>query len=227
MRATLLLNFLCALMIAVFSKPLVAQQINFKLQGSEQILITQETRDINFNEVTETGRPFYLPGDNGATIDLTQNRDQIAIFRIEAPNHLDVNVDVTASPFSLVCSSNCSSPLPELEFQLGWAYWNRTTNNDVITLPTIDGLLPAAREVLSSTGIPLNFGSATFPMRQRSLSNAAPGAPPVPDHDGYTEVPATSAFILIYGRLGAIPDVLQAGSYETTITVTATTPTYP
>lgn len=212
---------------AGWSHTVYAQRVSFKLQGGEQIQITNVTGNLDFNEVSSTGDPFYFGGDEGATIDFTENQDQITVFRIEAPYHLDVNADVSATPFQLVCTSNCPNPLPELEFQLGWAYWNRSVNNDVITLPSIDELLPAAREVLSPTGMPLNFGSATFPMRQRSLSTLAPMVPPVPDHDGYTDLPATSAFILVYGQLGNIPANLQAGEYEATVTITVNIPMYP
>lgn len=203
-----------------------AQQVNFILQGSEELILTNVTGSLDFNDVNDSGRPFYLAGENGALIDMTKNQDMIAIFRLEAPNHLDVNVDVSATSFSLVCSDNCPSPIPELEFQLGWAYWNRSVSNDVVFTPSVDQLLPAAREVLSATGIPLNFGSATFPMRQRSVANTAPPAPPIPDHDGYSNVPATNAFILVYGRLGDIPVNIQPGSYEATITVSASLPIY-
>lgn len=218
---------LTILMSLVLFEPAKSQRLSFNVQGTEQVLITNETGIIDFNEVTISGLTFFKPGDEGVIIDLNQNQDHIAIFRIEAPNHLDINTDVSATSFSLLCTSNCPEPLPTLEFQLGWSYWNNSVNNDVTTTPLISELLPLAREVLSPTGIPLNFGSATFPMRKRTLASLAPSAPPVPDHDGYVNVPATSAFILVYGRLGSIPGNIHSGDYEATISINVSTSNIP
>jgi len=213
------------ILFAAGAQTVHGQHIGFKLQGSEGLQIFHETGELDFNEVSASGLPFYLAGDEGATIDLTDNRSEIAIFRIEAPAHLDIHVDVSATAFSLICASNCPNPIPELEFQLGWAYWNRTEEGNGELMPDIEQLAPEAREVLSATGTPLNFGSATFPMRLRKTSAPA-SPPPTPGYDGYTNVASTSAFILVYGRLSDIPENFQAGSYEATITVTASLPTY-
>lgn len=205
-----------------------AQRVNFRLHGSEEVIITREFGQLMFNELTESGLPYYQGGDNGAVIDLNTNQDQIAIFRVEAPYHLDINVDVAATSFALLCNSDCPQEIPELEFQLGWAYWNKSVNNDVLSMPDISELTAQSREILSPTGIPLNFASATFPMRSRSINNfTPPSAPPVPGYDGYTSVPATSAFILVYGRLGDIPESIQSGKYQSAITITASVTTYP
>lgn len=215
------------LMIFLPILSLDAQQVNFRLQGTEEIRINHEYGDLNFNEITESGLPYYQVGDNGSVIDLNTNQVQIAVFRVVAPNHLDINVDVAATPFALQCGENCPQNIPELEFQLGWAYWNRSVNDDVFTVPEINELTVQSREILSAVGLPVNFGSATFPMRSRSINVASPpSAPPVPDHDGYVNVPETSAFILVYGRLGAIPEDVQSGSYISTITITASVTNY-
>jgi len=214
------------LIVLLMSLSLSAQQVTFKLQGSEQIRLTNETGSLDFNELAG-GLPFFMAGAGGVTVDLTQNRGEIVIIRLEAPGHLDVAIDVAATPMSLVCSTGCPSPLPNLEFQLGWAFWNRSVSDDLISVPPVDQLVSGAIEVLSPGGLPLAYGSAIFPVRRRSFANAAPAPPPVPDHDGYVNVPSTSAFIMVYGRLGDIPDGLQSGSYSATITVDATVPIYP
>lgn len=216
-------GFLSMLMV---SMPLSAQQITFQLQGSEEIILTNETGNLNFNELS-AGEPYFLAGGEGAIVDLTLNQDEIVVIRVQAPAHLDVSVDVSSSPMSLICSAGCPSPLPELEFQLGWAFWNRSVSNGLMSIPTMEQLVSGAIEVLSPTGLPLNYTSAVFPMRRRSYASAAPAPPPTPDHEGYVDIPSTSAFILIYGRLGDIPQSVQSGSYSAFITVEATTPNYP
>jgi len=215
---------LLALLLA--SVPLSAQHVSFQLHGSEEIILSNETGNLDFNELS-AGMPYFLAGGEGAIADLTQNQDQIVVIRLQAPAHLDVSVDVSATPMNLICSGQCPSPVPQLEFQLGWAFWNRSVTNDLVSTPAMDQLVSGAIEVLSPTGLPLNYSSAVFPMRRRSYTSAAPLPPPVPEHNGYVDVPSTSAFILIYGRLGSIPRSIQAGSYSTLITVEATTPTYP
>jgi hypothetical protein len=210
----------------LLSMTLSAQQITFQLQGSEEIILTNETGSLNFNELSP-GEPYFMAGGEGATVDLTQNQDKIIVIRVQAPAHLDVSVDVSSSPMSLVCTANCPSPLPELEFQLGWAFWNRSVSNDLVSVPSMEQLVSGAIEVLSADGLPLNYTSAVFPMRRRSYASAAPAPPPIPDHDGYVDVPSTSAFILIYGRLGTISSSVQSGSYSASIIVEATTPNYP
>lgn len=207
---------------------LCAQRVNFRLQGTEEILITREFGQLNFNAVTESGLPYFQGGDEGVVVDLFTNTDQIAVFRIEAPIHLDINVDVAATPFALQCTGACPEEVSELEFQLGWAYWNRSVNNDLLTLPDLNELTTQSREILSATGIPLNFGSATFPVRSSSIRGfTPPGTPPSPDFDGYTNMPTASVFILVYGRLGSIPQDIQSGSYLSTITITASITNYP
>ena len=203
-----------------------AQQISFQLQGSEEILLTNETGNLNFNDIAPGG-PYFLAGGEGAAVDLSQNPDEIVIIRLQAPAHLDVSVDVSATPMSLVCGANCPSPLPELDFQLGWAFWNRSVSNEQATTPSPAQLVAGAVEVLSPSGLPLSYTSAVFPMRRRGYQSAAPAPPPVPDHAGYVDVPSTSAYILVYGRLGNIPATIQSGTYQAVITIDATTPNYP
>lgn len=215
-----------SLAMLLLSVPLSAQRISFQLQGSEEIILTNETGSLNFNDIAP-GEPYFMAGGEGVTVDLSQNQDEIVVLRLQAPAHLDVSVDVSSTPMSLVCATNCPSPLPELEFQLGWAFWNQSILNDQVATPSLDQLVSGAIEVLSPTGLPLNYTSAVFPMRRRSYAAAAPAPPPIPDHDGYEDVPSTNAFILIYGRLGTIPSSIQSGSYQAVITIEATTPVYP
>lgn len=198
-----------------------AQRIGFGLSaGSEGIQLTNEgsvahLTDLSFNDFTG-GIPFFLPGDDGVTIDLTENFDGIVVIKIEAPEHLDVNINVSA-PGGNKLRLDGTSEEHTLDFFIGWAYWNRYGG----VSPDLTTLRAEAREVVSPSEASIPFNAATFPMRRRTDGSTPPPPPPTPDHGDYTPPPTAEAYILVYGRLGDIPEIVQAGEYSEIISIHA------
>jgi len=208
-----------------------AQHIGFGLSfGSGVELISEGSGNsgdgfLNFNRVLSP--PVLLGGSDALTIDLSSNNSGVVILRINAPEQADVTVTVTAPAGNRldIIDHSGDGPAPSLPFQIGWAYWNLADEAHTGPISATD--FGMAREVVSATGSSIPFMSATFPMRRRSATGSPqPPTPPNPMYTGRDDGPQTTAYILVYGTLGPIPEEAQVGFYEGMIDVHVELSTY-
>ena len=191
-----------------------AQRINFGLSaGDAGITLTNlgsEDGVLDFNAVKN---PIF-PGSQIITISLQQNGQFVVPILIQAAEHLDVTVEVTAPPNGLeLVGHTGSGPVPTVPFQLGWAYWNLSTPLAAIDPYSIQ-MMGNTREVQPAVGAQLGFSSATFPMRRRADGSTPPPPPPTPAHGGMTQPNTASAIVYLYGSLGPVPQNASSGLYN-------------
>lgn len=206
------------LAVMAMSSPAAAQRIGFGLSaGSEGITLTNMagvTGGLDFNQV----KPVITPGSQQIRITLSENTEFMVPIKIEAPEHLDITVDVTAPTVLSLLGSQQQTP-PTQPFQVGWAYWNLSSAGPEPNpySPLVTG---SAREVQTAVGLPLPFTSATFPMRRRADGSTPPPPPPTPPHGGYVPPPLAVAYVLVYGSFGPVSTDASSGTYTGTIEIT-------
>ena len=169
----------------------MGQRVSFGLFATENILLTPlGSGDLNFNSKQQ----ILLSGQT-VTINLVD--DATAIMTITG--RLDQEITVTIDPPSTL-DLNVSNKIP---LAVKFAYSNTGAATDVVAK-------------LSAIEMPIGFTTATFPILRRASGLPAP--PPTPGHAGYV-APTGTAYIFIYGTLGAIPLNAAAGSYSGDINV--------
>lgn len=215
-----ILNTLLVIMTVGISS-VYCQTIQFNLAAGENLVLEPVSdTELNFNVTGNGGGSYFVTGQTGPFIINGNNfNEEIVIFRVVAPEYTDITVDVSKlSELTLVCEGDiCPNPLPTLNYQLGWSYWNEGHDPSEPDLAVYD-ILAGSTEIATPNGAQLPFSTATFPIVERSIGSGPP-IPPTPDSGGYSSVPNTVAYLLIYGAIPNIPSDNQAGTYEGTITI--------
>lgn len=198
-----------------------SQSIQFNLASSESIVLEPVSdSELNFNEAGSGNGSYFVTGQTGPFVINGNNfSEEIVIFRVVAPEYADVTVEISKlSELTLVCQGEvCPNPLPILNYQLGWSYWNEGHNPLEPDLAVYD-IIAESTEIQAPTGTQMPFSTATFPIVERGVGSGPP-IPPTPDSGGYNSVPNTVAYLLIYGSIPNIPSDNQAGMYEGTIVI--------
>lgn len=217
-RKTTLIIISC--MLFMYSN-VYSQVIQFSLASSEYIILEPVSdSELNFNEAGSGNGSYFVTGQTGPFVINGNNFiEEIVIFRVVAPEYADVTVEINKlSELTLVCQGEvCPNPLPTLNYQLGWSYWNEGHNPLEPDL-TIYDIIAESTEIQAPTGTQTPFSLATFPIVKRSLGSGPP-IPPTPDSGEYNAAPNTVAYLLIYGGILNIPGENQAGMYEGTIEI--------
>ena len=198
------------------------QIINFNLKSGENIVLEAVgvDTDLDFNVAGSGNGNYLMAGDQGPfVVDRNSFTDEIVIFRVTVPDYVDLNVEVSKTvDLTLVCEGEvCPDPLPQIPYQLGWAYWNNGSDPSGPD-PSVSELINSSTEILTATGTPMLFSVATFPAKKRSIGSGPP-VPPTPDSGSYVTSATTSAYILVYGGIQQIPQNIQAGTYEAIINI--------
>jgi hypothetical protein len=169
----------------------MGQRVGFGLYATDNIVLTPlGSGTLNFN----TKQNILLP-DQTVTINLVD--DGAAIITITG--RLDEEITVTIdAPSTLDLDVSNTIPLT-----VKFAYSNTGAATDVLAK-------------LSSVEMAAGFTSATFPIFRRTSGLPAP--PPTPGHSGYV-APTGTAYLFLYGTLGAIPSNAAAGIYTGNINV--------
>lgn len=198
-----------------------SQTIQFNLATSENLLLEPVSdTELDFNVAGSGDGTYFVTGQTGPFIINGNNfNEEVVIFRVVAPEYIDITVEVSKlSELTLVCEGEvCPNPLPALNYQLGWSYWNEGHNPNEPDLAVYD-ILAGSTEILTPTGAQMPFSTATFPIVERGIGSGPP-IPPTPDSGGYTSAPNTVAYLLVYGGIANIPSNSQAGIYEGTIVI--------
>lgn len=169
----------------------MGQRISFGLYATENIVLTPlGSGTLNFN----TKQNILLP-DQTVTINLAD--DATAIVSITG--RLDQEITVTVDAPSTL-DLDVSNTIP---FALKFAYSNTGAGTEVLAK-------------LSAIEMASGFTSATFPILRRASGLPAP--PPTPGHSGYV-APTGTAYLFLYGTLGAIPSNAAAGIYSGNINI--------
>lgn len=169
----------------------MGQRINFGLFATGDIVLTPVgSGDLNFN----TKQNILLPGQT-ITVDLAD--DATAALMITARRDQEITVTID-NPGTL--DLNVTNTIPLI---LKFAYSNTGAETE-------------AAAKLSAIEMANGFTSATFPILRRATGLPAP--PPTPIHGGYV-APTGTAYLFIYGTLGAIPSNAPAGIYTGNISV--------
>lgn len=169
----------------------LGQRISFGLYTTENIILTPlGSGDLNFN----TKQNLLLPNQT-VTINLVD--DATAILTITGRLDQEITVTIDA-PSTLDLDGSNTIPLA-----VKFAYSNT-------------GAATETQAKLSSVEVATGFTSATFPILRRAAGLPAP--PPTPGHSGYV-APTGTAYIFIYGTLGAIPVNSATGMYSGDINV--------
>lgn len=212
-------SFLVVMTIGISN--VYCQVIQFNLATSESLVLEAVSdTELDFNVAGSGDGTYFVTGQTGPFIINGNNfSEEVVIFRVVAPEYIDITVEVSKlSELTLVCEGDvCPNPLPTLNYQLGWSYWNEGHNPTDPDLAVHD-ILAGSTEILTPTGAQMPFSTATFPIVERSIGSGPP-IPPTPDSGGYTSAPNTVAYLLIYGGITNIPSNNQAGTYEGTIVV--------
>lgn len=198
-----------------------SQTIQFNLATNENLVLEPVSdTELDFNVAGSGDGTYFVSGQTGPFIINGNNfNEEVVIFRVVAPEYIDITVEVSKlSELTLVCEGEvCPNPLPTLNYQLGWSYWNEGHNPNEPDLAVYD-ILAGSTEILTPTGGQMPFSTATFPIVERGIGSGPP-IPPTPDSGGYTSAPSTVAYLLIYGGVANIPSNNQAGIYEGTIVI--------
>lgn len=198
-----------------------SQTIQFNLATNENLVLEPVSdTELDFNVAGSGDGTYFVSGQTGPFIINGNNfNEEVVIFRVVAPEYIDITVEVSKlSELTLVCEGEvCPNPLPTLNYQLGWSYWNEGHNPNEPDLAVYD-ILAGSTEILTPTGGQMPFSTATFPIVERGIGSGPP-IPPTPDSGGYTSAPSTVAYLLIYGGIANIPSNNQAGIYEGTIVI--------
>ncbi len=176
-----------------------AQRISFGLYAQNGIILTpQDPDELNFNDKQEV----ILAGQ---TVSIGLNDPQAAVIAIEAQADLDITVTIDADPKLLLGTNPNGIPLT---VNMAYSNLGATTSSIAKTQAVI---------------VPGGFTSVTFPVLRRA--SGVPAAPPTPDHVGYTAAKAT-AYLFIYGVIGAVPNNAAAGLYTGNINIRVEYSTY-
>lgn len=185
------LRYLFLTSLTLLSWSVLGQRVNFGLYATDNIVLTPlGTGTLNFN----LKQNILLPNQT-VTINLVD--DAAAIISITG--RLDQEITVTIDPPSTL-DLDASNKIPLL---VKFAYSNT-------------GAATETQAKLSSIEMATGFTSATFPIFRRASGLPAP--PPTPTHSGYV-APTGTAYLFIYGTLGAIPSNAAAGIYSGNINV--------
>ncbi len=169
----------------------MGQRVSFGLYTTENIVLTPlGTGNLDFN----SKQNILLPGQT-VTINLVD--DATAILTVTGRLDQEITVTIDA-PSTLDLDVSNTIPLA-----VKFAYSNI-------------GAATEAQAKLSAIEMATGFTSATFPILRRAIGLPAP--PPTPGHSGYV-APTGTAYIIIYGTLGAIPVNSAAGIYSGNINV--------
>jgi hypothetical protein len=169
----------------------MGQRVGFGLFATENIVLTTlGSGELNFN----TKQHILLAGQ---TVTITLTDDAATILTVTG--RLDQEISVTIDAPSTL-DLNVSNQIP---LAVKFAYSNTGAATEAIAK-------------LSAVEMPTGFTTATFPLLRRASGLPAP--PPTPGHSGYV-APTGTAYLFIYGTLGAIPLNAAAGSYTGDINV--------
>jgi hypothetical protein len=169
----------------------VGQRVGFGLYATENIVLTTlGSGELNFN----TKQQILL---SGQTVTINLIDDATAILTITGRLDQEISVTIDA-PGTL--DLNASNKIP---LAVKFAYSNTGAATEAIAK-------------LSAVEMPTGFTTATFPLLRRA--SGLPVPPPTPGHAGYV-APTGTAYLFIYGTLGAIPLNAAAGSYSGDINV--------
>ena len=173
-----------------------SQTIQFNLATSENLVLEPVSdTELDFNVAGSGDGTYFVTGQTGPFVINGNNfNEEVVIFRVVAPEYVDITVEVSKlSELTLVCEGEvCPNPLPTLNYQLGWSYWNEGHNPTEPDLAVHD-ILAGSTEILTPTGAQMPFSTATFPIVERGIGSGPP-IPPTPDSGGYTSAPNTVAY---------------------------------
>lgn len=191
---------ICIILLVIAATGVMAQRVSFGLYASDDITLTPGNVDVlNFN----SKQTLIVAGN---TISIPNHLDEFAaVITISGRSDLDVTVTID-SPFTLDLNAENIIPLT-----LGFAYSNMGSGGDVASAKT------------QAIQVPAGFTTATFPIYRQAAG--PPGAPPTPDHIGYTQ-PTGMAYLFIYGTLGPVPNDAAAGLYSGEINIYVEYSTY-
>ena len=176
-----------------------AQRISFGLYAQNGIVLTPQNPDeLNFNDK----QAIILAGQ---TIAIKLTDPQAAVIAIEAQADLDITVTLDADPFLYLNGNSTGIPL---KVNMAYSNLGATATDDAKTRSII---------------VPEGFPSVTFPVVRRT--SGVPAPPPTPDHVGYT-APRKTAYLFVYGTLGAVPNNAAAGLYTGNINIRVEYSTY-
>ena len=179
------------LSITLLSGKAMGQRVSFGLYATENIVLTPlGAGTLNFN----AQQNILLPNQT-VTINLAD--DATAIISITGRLDQEITVTIDA-PSTLDLDVSNTIPLT-----VKFAYANTGAATEVLAK-------------LSSVEVASGFTSATFPILRRASGLPAP--PPTPGHSGYV-APTGTAYLFLYGTLGAIPSNAAAGIYSGNINV--------
>ena len=228
------------LVLSAATATLQAQHIGFGLSFGDGVELNNLGSEVSNDGVLNITRvldpPALLPGVETVTVSPDQNEDGVVIIEIRAPVRADVTVTVTAPPGNELLldegngnGSNGDDDTESIPFQIGWGYWNHGNNGSEAPITISD--FGQAKEVVSATGSHIPFMSATFPVsRDARGSGGPPPPPPTPDYEGRNNeqnpVEMASAFLLVYGSVGPVTSIPQAGTYTGTIDIHVELSTY-
>lgn len=187
---------ICTLVLLVVGSLLLTgkvmgQRVSFGLFATENIVLTPlGTGELNFNS-----KQHILLAGQTVTINLID--DQTAVLTITGRLDQEITVTIDA-PGTL--DLNVSNTIP---LAVRFSYSNTGASSE-------------AQAKLTATEVASGFTSATFPMYRRVTGLPAP--PPTPGHSGHV-APTGTAYLFIYGTLGAIPLNSAAGLYSGDINV--------
>ncbi len=176
-----------------------AQRISFGLYAQNGIVLTpQDPDELNFNDK----QAVIIAGQ---TVSIGLNDPQAAVIAIEAQADLDITVTIDADPQLLLGTNPNGIPLT---VNMAYSNLGATTSSVAKT---------------QAVAVPGGFNSVTFPVLRRA--SGVPAAPPTPDHVGYTAAKAT-AYLFIYGAIGAVPSNAAVGLYTGDINIRVEYSTY-
>jgi len=191
-------HIMLLLALSLLGGSVVAQRISFGLYAADDLVIMPlGLGELNFND-----KKTIILGGETVTINMTD--DAAAILTIEGRTDLDINVTITYS------TTIDLDPLNKIPLAVKFAYSNIGASTYAI-----------ARG--SAIQVPTGFTTATFPIVKRA--SGLPTPPPTPNHTGYTGTKRT-AYLFIYGTLGAVPADAAAGIYTGNINIHVEYSTY-
>jgi len=191
MKRRISILFFLAVSSLLLTGKVMGQRVSFGLYATENIVLTPlGTGALDFN----TKQHILL---SGQTVTVNLADDATAILTITGRLDQEITVTIDA-PGTLDLNVSNSIPL-----SVKFAYSNTGASTDV-------------QAKLSATEMATGFTSATFPILRRASGLPAP--PPTPSHSGYV-APTGTAYIFLYGTLGAVPTNAAAGFYSGNINV--------
>lgn len=175
----------------LFTGNVLAQRVNFGLYAKDDLVITKSgSGELNFNS-----KEHIILANQTVTINLVDNETAVMSIVGRLDQEITVTIDAPAT-LDL-------DPSNKINLAVKFAYSNTGASTEAMAKG-------------SAIEMAQGFTSATFPIIRRDTGRPAP--PPTPAHGGYS-APTGTAYLFIYGTLGAVPYNAKAGIYTGDINI--------